>query len=182
MDGLERIFNMMSESFGKFIVIAELGKKEAAAKKVVATAGDILEVLQDLLRDEYLQRDIYESYRYILFGADGISIMEHLEEHMAEEMKHADILQRYIVSLGGVPTIERHAIPMVEKGNLKGLLRLNLKHEKSAVQKYGIALRAIEAIGNILHAALINDLEDIVSQEQEHVHDIERWLKWKKLY
>ena len=177
MDGLERIFNMMSESFGKFIVIAELGKKEAAAKKVVASNIDILVVLQDLLKDEYLQRDLYESHRYILFGVDGITVMEHFEEHLIEEMKHASILQRYIVSLGGTPTIERHVIPHIEKGNFKELLKINLKHERAAVEKYCIAIKVIEEMDNILHAALINDLEGIVSEESEHSQDIESWLK-----
>lgn len=166
----------MSESFGKFIIIAELGKKEAS-KYVTAKTTDILDVLQELLKDEYLQRDLYENYRYLLFGADGIPIMEHLEDHLNEEMKHANTLQRYIVSLGGVPTTERHIIPHVEKGNLKELLHLNLKHEKAAVEKYSIAIKAIEEIGNVLHAALINDLEDITSDETNHAQDLERWLK-----
>ncbi len=167
---------MASESFGKFIIFANLGKE---AKKVVGNvdANDLIAVLQDLLKAEYLQRDIYESYRYLLFGADGIAIKEHLEEHMVEEMSHIDTLQRYIVSLGGTPTLEREIIPTPTEYKLNSLLEMNLSKEKDAVEKYSIAIKAVENMNNILHAALINDLEDIVSQEQEHEHDLQRWLK-----
>lgn len=171
---------MASESFGKFIVFANLGKE---AKRVVGdiNSNDLIEVLQDLLKAEYLQRDIYESYRYLLFGAEGIAIKAHLEEHMVEEMVHIDTLQRYIVSLGGIPTLSREEIPTPNEYTLNSLLEMNLAKEKDAVEKYSIAIKAIENMNNILHAALLNDLEDIVSQEQEHVHDLERWLKWVML-
>lgn len=187
--GGQPLLNIFSEKFaksitsnfkdvlGKFIIIAELGKDEA--KKYVGTASskDIPEILQELLMDEYLQQALYQNYKYLLFGADGISLMEHLEEHLKDEMRHADILQRYIVSLNHVPTTERHVIPNVEKGNIKELLALNLKHEKAAVNKYSVAIKVIEEMNNVLHAALLNDLEDIASDEQEHTHDLERWLK-----
>lgn len=168
---------MMSESFGKFIIIAELGKKEASAKNVTANASDILEVLQDLYMDECKQQEVYENYRYLLLGPHGIGVKEHLEEHMNEEQSHKDVLQRYIVSMDHVPTINRHAIPIPDAYNLKSLIRLNLKLETEAVEKYSIAIKAVEEIGNVLHAALLNDLQDIVSQETGHMQDLARWLK-----
>lgn len=168
---------MGSEGFGKFVMIAKLGKVEAEKLVGTATAKDLVEVLQDLLKIEYLQRDIYESYRYLLFGAAGIAVKSHLEEHMIEEMTHIDTLQRYIVSLGGTPTLERLAIPAIADSKLETLLNLNLANETEAVEKYSIAIKAIEEMNNMLNAALLNELEDIVAQEAEHVHDLERWLK-----
>ncbi len=168
---------MMTESYGKFIVVANSGRKTLADTLGDIMAIDIVETLQDLLKEEYLQRDVYESYRYLLFGPQAIGVKEHLEEHMVEEMAHIDILQRYLVSLGQIPTTERHPIPVPITFNLRSLMELNLSLEQKALEKYSIVVKGLEALNNMAHVALLNDLQTITSQEQEHVHDLERWTK-----
>jgi bacterioferritin (cytochrome b1) len=168
---------MMPESYGKFVVIANSGYESLVDTLGLITGFDIVATLQDLLMEEYLQRDVYESYRYLLFGASGIGVKDHLEEHMAQEMGHIDTLQRYIVSLGQVPTTERFPIPAPIQYNLNSLMLLNLELERKALEKYSIVVHGLEALNNKLHVALINDLETITSEEQEHCHDLERWIK-----
>jgi bacterioferritin (cytochrome b1) len=168
---------MIPESYAKFVVLAHSGREALADTLGDIVGVDIVETLQDLLKEEYRQRDVYESYRYLLFGASGIGVKEHLEEHMAEEMGHVDLLQRYIVSLGKVPTTERMPIPVPQEYNLRSLMAMNLELERTAVEKYSIVISGLENLGNRNHVALINDLQTIVSQEQEHVHDLERWTK-----
>lgn len=167
--GQKKVSNMTTESFGKFIVISELGKKEAF-KYVKANASDVLNVLQSLLKDEYFQRDLYENYLYLLSTADNIQIFDHFKEHIADEMEHALILQKYITLLDGKPTTERHQIPTIS--TIDDLIITNIKYEDAAVNNYNIAIKAISEIDCIIHASLISDLLLILSKEIEHSKDL----------
>lgn len=165
------------DSLSKLVVLAETDSETMTELYGDLKMSDICNVLQDLLLEEYRQRDVYESYRYMLFGPSGIPVKEHLEEHMNEEMEHVDILQRYIVSLNEVPVTKRLEIPAPKKMDLEGLMELNLELENLAVSKYSAVTKALEKLNHPAHVALINDIQTIVSQEQEHVHDLERWLR-----
>lgn len=164
-------------SHSKYIVAANSGREEMEEIFGRIDKDDLIETIQDLLLEEYLQRDVYENYRYLLFGPDGIGVKEHLEEHMLEEMEHIDILQRYLVSLGGIPSTDRKKIPVPEEYSLDGLMKLNLELENNAVEKYSLIINGLSEIPE--HIAIRIDLENILVQEQEHVHDLERWLKEK---
>lgn len=168
---------MIPESYGKFIVAANSGREVLSDTLGDINGNDIVNTLQDLYKDECRQQDVYENYRYLLFGPQGIGVMEHLEEHMKEEQSHRSLLQRYIVSLGHFPTVDRHLIPTLGEYNLKSLMQLNLKLELEAVEKYSIVVKGIEGLNNLIHVALLNDLQEITSQETEHMQDLERWLK-----
>lgn len=135
----------------------------------------VCELLQSLLQDEYLQRDVYEQYSYLLFGPSGIPVQEHLKEHLEEEMAHIETLQRYLVSFGEVPSVERKPIPVVP-ATLKDIMELDQRLEKAAVERYSEAIKMLEGCPAEFIPLRV-DLEDIVSQEQEHLMDLDRWLK-----
>ncbi len=168
---------MKSPAYAKFIILANSGKKSLDETLGLITKGDIVGVLQELYKDECRQQEVYENYRYLLFGPAGIGVKEHLEEHMKEEQGHRDVLQRYIVSLNSVPTIDRHPIPIPNQMNLRGLMKLNLELEYSTVEKYSLVVKGLEKTDSAYHVALLNDLQTITSQETEHVQDLERWLR-----
>lgn len=139
--------------------------------------GQVLLILNDLLMDEFLQRDLYQAYDFLLFGTDGIPVQEHLQEHLDEEMAHIRTLMRYITSLGGQPTTMRREIPFLERATLRGIMKLNLEYETTAVNKYAQVIKWLEDNGGSEMTPLRVDIETILSQEQEHKHDLERWLK-----
>lgn len=141
--------------------------------------SDVIAMLQKLLRSEYLQRDLYEAYAYCLFNVDGEVIRPHLKEHMEEEQAHVEILQRYLTSYGALPTLERFKIPLIKPVSIVGILKEDLIKEKDAVKEYSEAIAFLE--GSVKYAALRLDLENILVQEQEHVHDIERWLSEEEM-
>lgn len=137
----------------------------------------IIAMLQELLKKEYLQRDLYETYDFLLFGSEAIALQEHLKEHLEEEMEHIRVLQRYLVSMGALPTLDR--LPLKDLGsleslNLKSILELDLKYEREAVENYSKSIAALE--GQEEFTALRVDLENILSAESEHTHDLERYL------
>lgn len=144
----------------------------------------VIEMLQGLLLDEYLQRDVYEAYQYSLFGVASPSIQEHLKEHMDEEMGHILTLQRYLMELGGEVPLNRHPVPRLES-NMDAILKRDLELENAAVMHYAQAIGFLDGLecaegeefcDKARFTALRVDLENILVEEQEHVHDLIQWL------
>jgi bacterioferritin (cytochrome b1) len=133
----------------------------------------VFEILQDLLVAEYLQRDVYEAYDYLLLGPED-TVREHIREHLEEEMEHIRVLHRYLVTGNQKPTLERKEIPSIDL-SFQEILKVNLDLEKEAINKYISAIKLIEDSEKF--TPLKVDLENILVQEQEHAHDIEIWLK-----
>lgn len=133
-------------------------------------------VTEALLR-EYQQRDMYETYNYYLFGLSSPAIQTHLEEHLKQEMAHIEILQRYLAELGVEPVLERLPIPEVAPP-IENILKQDLKMEHEAVILYSTLANSLDD-GSAEWVALRVDIENILIQEKEHVHDLERWLGGK---
>jgi len=139
----------------------------------------LLELLNNLLLIEYQQRDVYETYSYYLFGLSSPGIQEHLEEHRKEEDEHIKTLQRYLAALDAEPLLKRLEIPTINPP-IKNILKEDLRLERDAIKYYSDAIAEIEKIvenGEREFTALRVDLENILVQEQEHVHDLIQWLR-----
>lgn len=134
----------------------------------------VINLLEDLLAREYLQRDVYETYSYWLFGLSSPAIQNHLKDHMKEEMKHIEVLQRYLMYYKGAPMTKRMKIPNIEP-DMVGILQYDLGLEVDAVERYTKAIQYLESDPE--YTSLRVDLEDILVQEQEHVHDLYQWLE-----
>ena len=138
---------------------------------------DLITLLQKLLQREYLQRDLYETYSYYLFGTDSPAIQQHLKIHQAEEQIHIETLQRYLMGLGAKPLTSRLSIPGIEPLTLQAILEVNHEMEADTVREYSEAIEAME--GNSQYTSIRVDMEDILKQEQEHSHDLIQWLgRW----
>jgi len=149
--------------------------KTVKAEEEALQQEQVISTLQSLLMDEYQQRDLYESYDYLFFGLASSPIQEHLREHAEQEMDHARVLQRYLVAYGAIPTLERKPIPVVEPLSFEGILQKDLELEHAAVENYTQMIKMLE--GDDAYTALRVDLENIIIQEQEHVHDLSQWLR-----
>jgi bacterioferritin (cytochrome b1) len=138
----------------------------------------VILLLKDLLQREFLQRDIYETYSFYLFGKESPAIQEHLKVHLQEELLHIETLQRYLMGLGASPVTTRTSIPSIQPLTLDAILDINFELEQAAVKKYSEAIEALE--GDVTYTSIRVDLEDILKQEQEHTHDLIQWLgRWK---
>ena len=136
----------------------------------------IIKLLQNLLLTEYLQRDVYETYSYYLFGLCSPELQQHLEQHRQEEDKHIKLLNRYLMSLRAEPLLDRLPVPAI-KPPIGNLLLFNLNLEKDAVADYAAAIIQLEKMQNPQYVPLRVDIENILVEEQEHVHDLEQWLR-----
>lgn len=136
----------------------------------------IIDLLNELLIDEYRQRDFYETYSYYLFGLPSPGIQDHLKKHIAAENSHIEVLQRFLSGLGAEPLIMRKALPKIKNISLQKILEIDLELELQAVKNYSNAISILESAGPAF-ASLRVALENILNDEQEHVHDITRWLR-----
>lgn len=139
----------------------------------------VISLLKDLLQREFLQRDLYETYNYYLSGLASPAIFEHFKIHQQEEQLHIQLIQRYLMGYGCPPMVERAPIPVLNPVSLETILDFHFELEQEAVRKYSEILDLLE--GHPEFTSLRIDLEDVLSQEQEHTHDLIQWLNlWEK--
>lgn len=134
---------------------------------------EVLNLLQEALMGEFQQWDLYYAYKSQLKGLSRDPIEEHFAEHAEEEAEHIDILQRYIVGMGETPTNERKEIPSLKDGNMKEIIELQLKFEIEAVEIYKKILAKLKDNS----APLRIEIENILAQETEHMHDLQLLLR-----
>ena len=128
-------------------------------------------LLQIALVGEYQQWDLYTAYASRLQGLPRHSIVDEFADHAKEELEHIELLQRYLVSMGQNPTLQRKPLPELETSSIRDIIKLQLKFEQDAVDLYKKILTVLPD-----NEPLKLDIEGILIKEQEHVHDLELLL------
>ena len=121
---------------------------------------------EDLAR-EYQAIIAYTVYSNVLKGAQWMKIAEELQSHAAEELQHALIIADQIDYLGGMPTTKPKEVKASEKP--EDMIRFDLDNETETIRNYRERVQQAEALG---HYALAEQLRRIITQEQEHQHDL----------
>jgi bacterioferritin len=129
--------------------------------------NDLISALNEDLAREYQAIIAYTVYSNVLKGAQWMSIASELKKHAAEELQHALIIADQIDYLGGMPTATPKEVKLSEKP--EEMLRFDLDNETVTIKNYRERVRQAEALG---HYALAEQLRTIISQEQEHQHDL----------
>jgi bacterioferritin len=137
-----------------------------AGKNEDAVQSLIKDLNEDLAR-EYQAIIAYTVYSNVLKGAQWMNIADELKMHAAEELQHALIIADQIDYLGGMPTATPKPVKLSEKA--EELIRFDLDNETETIRNYRQRVRQAEALG---HYALAEQLRTIISQEQEHQHDL----------
>jgi bacterioferritin len=128
---------------------------------------DLINALNEDLAREYQAIIAYTVYSNVLKGAEWMSIAGELRKHAAEELQHALIVADQIDYLGGMPTATPKPVKLSEKP--EDMIRFDLDNETETIKNYRQRVRQAEALG---HYALAEQLRKIISQEQEHQHDL----------
>ena len=136
------------------------GKTEKAVQ-------DLINALNEDLSREYQAIIAYTVYSNVLKGAEWMSIAAELKKHAAEELQHALIIADQVDYLGGMPTAVPKPVKTSEKP--EEMIRFDLDNETETIKNYRERVRQAEALG---HYALAEQLRKIISQEQEHQHDL----------
>jgi bacterioferritin len=96
-----------------------------------------------------------------------MNIAGELRKHAGEELQHALTIADQLDYLGAVPNASPKAVKLSEKA--EEMLRFDLDNETVTIKEYRKRVRQAEAVG---HYALAEQIRQIISQEQEHQHDL----------
>src|SRR3954471_4632620 len=135
-------------------------KKNPALKELIAG-------LQEDLSREYQAIIAYTVYSNVLTGSQWMHIAAELKKHAHEELEHALIIADQIDYLGEMPNATPKPVKLSDKA--EEMLRFDLDNETETIKAYRRRVRQAEAVG---HYALAEQIRTIITQEQEHQHDL----------
>ncbi len=128
---------------------------------------ELIDALNEDLAREYQAIIAYIVYSNVITGAQWMSIAAELKKHAGEELQHALIIADQIDYLGGMPTATPREVKLSKKP--EDMIRFDLDNETETIRNYRQRVKQAEALG---HYALAEQLRKIISQEQEHQHDL----------
>ena len=137
------------------------------AEKQQNSVKTLISDLNEDLAREYQAIIAYTVYSNVLKGAKWMNIASELKLHAAQELQHALIIADQIDYLGGMPTAVPKPVKLSEKP--EEMIRFDLDNETETIRNYRRRVRQAETLG---HFALAEQLRTIISQEQEHQHDL----------
>ena len=138
-------------------------KKKAGAGAV----AELIDALNEDLAREYQAIIAYTVYSSVLSGAQWMNIAAELKIHAGQELQHALILADQIDYLGGTPTATPKPVKLSKKA--EEMLRFDLDNETETIKNYRLRVKQAEAVG---HYALAEQLRRIITEEQNHQHDL----------
>ncbi len=127
----------------------------------------LIEGLQEDLSREYQAIIAYTVYSNVLKGAQWMNIAAELRLHAAQELQHALIIADQLDYLGAIPNAKPKEVKLSEKA--EEMLRFDLDNETETIKAYRKRVKQAEGVG---HYALAEQIRTIISQEQEHQHDL----------
>jgi len=130
----------------------------------------VIAFLNKALSVEYSAVIQYCQHSALVQGTDRAVYADFLDGASKEARDHAKKVSDWIVSLGGVPTIE--AAHIRQATDVDEMLKQNLQTEKEALEAYRQAHAAVEGEHPIKYM-----LEEQITLEQEDVWEIEKYLK-----
>jgi bacterioferritin len=142
-------------------------EEKMAAKKKSPALQTLIEGLQEDLSREYQAIIAYTVYSNVLKGAQWMNIAAELKLHAAQELQHALIIADQLDYLGAIPNATPKQVKLSEKA--EEMLRFDLDNETDTIKAYRTRVKQAEGVG---HYALAEQIRTIISQEQEHQHDL----------
>lgn len=137
----------------------------------------LIELLNKGLALEHQARAQYLSHATLLTGESTDSIAARLKEIAADEQEHEEKFRACLEILGAVPTITMHEGH--EAKDNTGILKVNLKDEKDAVDFYRTIIAELKATKDELpyeYEYIEHKLRHILMDEQEHMMELKGLL------
>ena len=143
--------------------------------------AELVKLLNKAYADEWLAYYQYWVGAKVAKGRMRGIVAEELEEHAAEELKHAGMLTERIIQLGGSPVLTPQDLyketncgyDAPKDPDTKTLLKQNIKGEQCAIEVYNKLLDATKGKDPVTYKLALEILED----EIEHEEDLEAILE-----
>lgn len=132
----------------------------------------LIEGLNIDLANEYQAIITYITYAATVTGIHREEMKEFFMREVPDELRHAEFLANKIAALGGTPVTTPAAVPPA--ANLKEMLQNVLRAEEDTIARYKQRREQAEQLGDY---GLVNDLEEIISDETKHKEAIEMILR-----
>jgi bacterioferritin len=145
----------------------KIDKKRNKRNATPGAVSELIDALNEDLSREYQAIIAYIVYSSVLTGAKWMNIAAELKLHAGEELQHALIIADQIDYLGGTPTVTAKPVKLSKQP--EEMLRFDLDNETETIKNYRQRVKQAEVLG---HYALAEQLRKIISQEQEHQHDL----------
>jgi len=131
----------------------------------------LIQALNQDLAHEYEAVITYTTFAARVKGPYRPALRDFFLKEAAEELGHAQFLADKIVALGGVPTTQPAAVPEAETP--RDMLKVILKAETEALERYAERMRQAEELGDLGLAARIHAM---IEDETEHKEEVEKLL------
>lgn len=140
------------------------------------TKEKIIELLNHGLELEHAAYVQDLSHAEIVDGINAEPIIARLKEIASDEKGHQEKFRTLIGDLGGVPSVDFQ--PRHPATNIKQILEVNLKDEKTAVDTYRKILEELkkEKGKGYYDHLLEHEIRHILMEEQEHITELELLL------
>jgi bacterioferritin len=142
-------------------------KKKAQNPQQKKAIQELIDALNEDLAREYQAIIAYTVYSNVISGAKWMNIAAELKLHATQELQHAMIIADQVDYLGGMPTATPKLVKLSEKP--EDMIRFDLENETETIRNYRQRVKQAEAVG---HYALAEQLRTIITQEQNHQHDL----------
>lgn len=136
------------------------------------TREQLIKGLNEDLTYEYQAVMMYTTYAAMASGIHRPLLKAFFEGEIPEELQHAQFLANKITALGGLPTTKPAPVKLAE--NNRAMLEEVLKAETETIARYVQRRNQAEAFGDY---GLVNDLEEIISDETRHKEETEKLLR-----
>ncbi|MGQ4915311.1 MAG: ferritin-like domain-containing protein [Candidatus Asgardarchaeia archaeon] len=148
---------------------------------VKLNVDELIKLLNKALADEWLAYYQYWVGAKVVKGPMSNAASAELEEHANEELKHADMLAKRIIQLGGTPILKPEdwykmtncSYEAPEDPYVKVILEQNIKGEQCAIDTYNKLLEFTKDKDPITYNMILEILED----EVEHEEDLQALLE-----
>ena len=151
-----------------------------AAEIVGVDLNNLITSLKKAYCDEWLAYYQYWVGAKVIKGPSKAAAIKELLEHAGDELRHAEMLTKRIIQLGGSPVLKPedwyrfavcgYAVP--EDPFVKSVLKQNLSAERCAIGVYDSLMKEVRN-GD---AATYDILTEILKDELDHEEDLEGLL------
>jgi bacterioferritin len=132
----------------------------------------LLDILNKSIARE-LQVSIQYMWHHVMaVGLESPAVRDIFRDIAIQEMKHAETFAERLDLLGGVPTIQPS--PILVGGDLKKMIRDDVKAEEEAVDMYREAIRIAIEVNDPVSRLMY---EEILDAEEEHLKTFNDLLK-----
>jgi len=131
----------------------------------------LIDALNQDLASEYAAIIQYIQYSAKVRGPWRTELRGFFQAEIADEQMHAQYLADKIAALGGNPTTQPTAVPNADTPEV--MLQAILEAEQTAIRNYTQRSQQADKMGEL---ALKVQLENMVSDEQNHMQEVEQIL------